>query len=96
MLDKQSVDHFDEERLLCQYVIYREAVFGVRGWARLVDSDVVDLDISMIITNLAYHGTVPGSQPNQGTVDQTGTRLLPGYSRHLGYVREHYQFEGIW
>lgn len=71
-------------------------MFGVRGWARLIDSDVVVLDINMIIINLAYLSTVPGSQPSQGTVDQTGTRFLPGYSRHLAYIREHYQFEGTW
>ena len=59
MLDKQSIDCFYKERLLCQYVIYREAGFGVRGWARLIDSDVVDLAMSMIIINLAYYSAVP-------------------------------------
>lgn len=74
MLDQHSIDCFDKERLLCQYVLYREAGFGVRGWARLIDSD---LAISMIIINLAYYGTVPGAQPNQGTIGERRTRFLP-------------------
>lgn len=52
MLDKQSVSCFDKERLLCQYVVYGEAGFGVWGWAHLIDSDLVDLAISIIIINL--------------------------------------------
>ena len=75
MLDKQSINCFDKERLLCQYVIYREAGLGVRGWPRLIDA--VDLAISMIIINLAYDSSVPGAQPNQGTTGETRARFPP-------------------
>lgn len=48
--------------------MYRETGFGVRGWARLIDSDVVDLVISIIIINLTCYSTGPGALPNKGTM----------------------------
>lgn len=43
----------------------------------MIDSDVVDLVISIIIINLAYYSTVPGAQPNKGTMGETATQFLP-------------------
>lgn len=55
----------------------RKAGFMVRGWARLIDSAVVDLAISMNATDLAYYSTGSGAQPNQSTTGDIGTRFLP-------------------
>lgn len=43
----------------------------------MIDSDVVDLSISMIIINIAYYSAMPGAEPNQGTTGERGTRFLP-------------------